>query len=120
MNILLSFRFNYGWEIFLLLSATLVECTDMKRVLKAARLPRSSDKAVRVQQETLDPDHKTCCVQPLCVFSTSLFTNFSLHLMPYFGLIEIHWRLKVYVINGNLRQAQQKCQSVVSSCKWFL
>lgn len=95
------------------LSITLVDRADTEKILKAACLPRSFDKSVRVQSERLNPDHKTLCLCEL------LASHSSPALPTYFSLIEIHWRLKYYVINRN----PKKCTvavSVVTGCKRLL
>lgn len=50
---------------------TLVGHADMERILKAACLPRNSDKSVWVQYEVLYPDHKTLCQCELLASNSS-------------------------------------------------
>lgn len=87
-NLIMDLRY------LLLLSTLLVGHADRKRILKVACLPRSSDKSETNRKEILNPDYKTLCVQSVCIFSKSFFTNFSFHLIPYFWFNWIHRKLK--------------------------
>lgn len=62
---------------FLLLSTTLVGHAYMEMILKAACLPRSSDKSVRVQYEILYSDCKTYQCELLASHSSPTFPSVS-------------------------------------------